>query len=75
MSPSISSLLFADDVSARTPQLRRQINEYGYLTVEATPDRLVARFRTLDDVKDAGSKINTLETWAVEPGNPRATKS
>ena len=75
MSPPISSALFDADISARTPQLRQQINAYGYLTVEATPDRLTARFRTLADVKDATSGITTAATWQVEPGNPVATKA
>lgn len=74
MSPPISSLLFGADVSARTPQLRQQINAYGYLTVEATPDRLTTRFRTVDDVKDAKTGITTAATWAVDPGDPKATK-
>ncbi len=53
MSPPISSPLFADDISARTPQLRQQLNEHGYLTAEVTPDELTVAFRTLADVSDA----------------------
>ncbi|MCU1358658.1 MAG: Alkaline phosphatase [Acidimicrobiales bacterium] len=75
MSPPISSTLFPADVSARTPHLRQQINEYGYLTVEATPDRLTARFRTVDDVTDAKSGIATAATWTVDAGDPSATKA
>ena len=33
-----TSALFADDVSPRTPHLRQQLNNHGYLTVEVTPD-------------------------------------
>ena len=70
MAPAISSPLFPADVSARTPQLRQQINGHGYLTVEVAPDRLTARFRVLDDVADADSPIATLATWAVDAGDP-----
>ena len=75
MSPPISSTLFSADVSRRTPQLRQQINEYGYLTVEATPDRLTTRFRTVTDVKDPKSAITTAATWTVDPGDPKTTKA
>jgi alkaline phosphatase D len=72
MAPPISSGLFAADVSARTPQLREQINAHGYLVVEVTPDELVATFRTLDDVTDPDSAITTASTWTVAAGDPVA---
>ena len=59
MAPPISSVLFPDDVSARTPQLRQQINAHGYLTVVAEPEQLTATFRVLDDVQDPRSAIST----------------
>ena len=34
MAPPISSPLFPADVSARTPQLRQQLNAHGYLAVD-----------------------------------------
>jgi alkaline phosphatase D len=70
MAPPISSVLFPDDVSARTPQLRQQINAYGYLTVVAEPDRLTATFRTLDDVQDPRSAVRTAAVWQVDAGDP-----
>jgi alkaline phosphatase D len=70
MSPPISSVLFDADVSARTPQLRQQINGHGYLTVVAEPDRVTAAFRVLDDVQQTNSAIRTEATWTVEPGDP-----
>jgi alkaline phosphatase D len=70
MSPPISSPLFPDDVSPRTPQLRQQINAHGYLTVTVEPDRLNATFRILDDVRDPGSAIRTEATWQVDAGDP-----
>jgi alkaline phosphatase D len=72
MSPPISSILFPQDVSARTPQLRQQINAHGYLTVAVEPDRLTAAFRVLDDVTDAESAVRTEATWVVDAGEPRA---
>ena len=57
-------------MSARTPQLRQQINAHGYLTVIAEPDRLTATFRVLDDVHDARSAITTAATWQVDAGDP-----
>ncbi len=75
MSPPISSVLFSADVSARTPQLRQQLNAHGYLTVDVTPDRLTGRFRTLAEVTDPKTTISTAATWHVDPGNPVATKA
>jgi alkaline phosphatase D len=72
MSPAISSPLFPDDVSARTPQLRQQLNEHGYLTVAVEPERLTAQFRVLADVADPESTISTAATWVIQAGNPRA---
>lgn len=75
MAPPISSVLFAEDVSARTPQLRQQINEHGYLSVEVTPEALTARFQVVADVGDPASAISTAATWTVTPGDPRATSA
>jgi alkaline phosphatase D len=72
LSPPISSVLFPADVSARTPQLRQQINAHGYLTVAIERDRLTAAFRVLDDVADANSAIRTEATWQIEAGSPQA---
>ncbi|MCU1368811.1 MAG: Alkaline phosphatase, partial [Ilumatobacteraceae bacterium] len=65
MAPPISSALFDADVTARTPQLRQQINEYGYLVVAVTPDLLTATFRVVDDVGDPETAISTAATWTV----------
>ncbi len=75
MAPPISSALFDADVTARTPQLRQQINEYGYLVVAVTPDELTATFRAVDDVADPETDITTAATWKVAAGNPVATKT
>jgi len=75
MSPPISSLLFPDDISARTPQLREQLNEHGYLTVSVTPEELTVAFRVLADVGDPKTAISTPSTWKVAKGNPVATKA
>ncbi len=72
MAPPISSPLFADDVSARTPQLRQQLNEHGYLTVAVTPEQVTVRFQVLADVADPASAITTGATWAVKAGDPQA---
>jgi alkaline phosphatase D len=72
MSPPISSPLFAEDVSGRTPQLRQQLNEHGYLTVVVEPARVTAQFRVLADVADPASAISTAATWVIKAGNPRA---
>lgn len=73
MAPPISSTLFADDVSERTPQLRQQLNGHGYLTVVAEPDVLTATFRVLDDVLDPRTAIRSAARWQLSPGDPRAT--
>ena len=72
MAPPISSALFPKDVSARTPQLRQQLNAHGYLAVEVTPERLTARFETVDDVADPDSAATTAATWVVDAGDPVA---
>lgn len=72
MAPAISSPLFADDVSGRTPQLRQQLDEHGYLTVTVEPEQVTVRFQVLDDVADPASAISTAATWVVTAGNPRA---
>jgi alkaline phosphatase D len=72
MSPAISSPLFPADVSARTPHLRQQINNHGYLRVDVEPERLTATFRVLDDVQRANSPITTAATWVVDAGDPVA---
>jgi alkaline phosphatase D len=74
VSPAISSTLFDADVSARTPQLRQQIDAHGYLTVAFEPERLTARFRVLDDVQDVDSPIRTAATWRIAAGSPRAVE-
>jgi alkaline phosphatase D len=73
MAPPISSTLFPQDVTARTPHLRQQINAHGSLAVEVTPDVLTARFQVVDDVTDAATGIRTEATWTVTAGDPRAT--
>lgn len=75
MSPAISSPLFPDDVSGRTPHLREQLNEHGYLTVAVTPAQVTAAFRVLDDVTDPASAISTASTWVVTAGNPVAERA
>jgi alkaline phosphatase D len=72
MAPPISSVLFGADVSARTPQLRQQFDDHGYLAVEIEPERLTAHFRILANVGDPASTISTGATWHVTPGDPAA---
>ncbi|QXC62832.1 alkaline phosphatase D family protein [Aquihabitans sp. G128] len=72
MSPPISSILFPADVSKRTPQLRQQLNDHGYLTVAVTPERVTVAFRVLDDVMDPKTAISTGATWVVDAGDPVA---
>jgi hypothetical protein len=72
MAPPISSVLFPDDVSRRTPQLRQQWNGHGYLTVTTESDRVTAEFRILRDVQDPRSRISTRATWRIGAGEPRA---
>jgi alkaline phosphatase D len=72
MAPPISSPLFAADVSARTPQLREQINGHGYLKVEVTPETVRAWFQVLEDVQDADSAISTELVVRIDDGSPEA---
>ncbi len=74
MAPPISSVLFSDDVSERTPQLRQQLDGHGYLLVEVTPEAVTAEFRMLDDVTDPDSAVQTESTWRVDAGDPAATE-
>ena len=69
MAPPISSPLFPADVSPRTPHLRQQLNNHGYLTVAVEPEQLTATFRVLDDVGRADSAISTGAVWRVAAGS------
>ncbi|MGQ0749789.1 MAG: alkaline phosphatase D family protein [Betaproteobacteria bacterium] len=42
----------------------------GYTVMELSARRCVARLHTLDDVKDAGTRIRNLVSFAVEDGRP-----
>ena len=75
MAPAISSPLFPADVSGRTPHLRQQLNEHGYLTVAVEPERLTVQFRILDAVADPASNISTASTWTVNAGDPVTVQS
>jgi phosphodiesterase/alkaline phosphatase D-like protein len=75
MSPPISSVIFGADVAARTPHLRQQLNEHGYLTVAVTPEQLTATYRVVADVGDPASAVSTAATWLVDAGDPVARKT
>ena len=75
MAPPVSSPLFPADVSARTPHLRQQLNNHGYLVVDVEPERLTATFRVLDDVGRADSAVATGATWRVNAGSPVAEQA
>ena len=70
MACPISSVLFSQDVTGRTPHLRQQLDNHGYLAVEVTPDQLTARFQVVADVADAASAVTTAATWVVDAGDP-----
>ena len=73
MAPPISSPLFAADITERTPQVQRQMNGHGYLTVQVVPDEVSVGFRVLDDVAKPDSAITTAATYGVAAGSPKAT--
>ena len=45
----------------------------GYTVLEVTPQRCLARLRTVNE-KDPASPVQTLATWAVEDGRPGAQR-
>lgn len=47
----------------------------GYTAFEVAPGRVLAQFRTLDDVKDPHSGIRTSAVFAVEDGHPGAERA
>ena len=47
----------------------------GYTALELTPDRCVARIRTIYTATETDSPIRTLATYAVENGRPGALKA
>ena len=76
MAPPISSVLFPQDVSARTPQLRQQIDAHGYLAVDVTPDapdRRVPRARRRHRPRQRHRHRRHLD--GRPPATPRATSS
>lgn len=70
MAVPVSSVLFSQDVSARTPHLREQLDHHGYLEVELTPDRLTAQFQVVADVADPASAVSVASRWVVDAGDP-----
>ena len=44
----------------------------GYVVVDLTPERCVARFRVVDDAADPASAVSTQATFVVEAGRPGA---
>jgi alkaline phosphatase D len=72
MAPAISSPLFPADVTGRSPQVRRQLNGHGYLTVDVRRDTVLAHFQVLADVADAASPITTELTCTITAGSPEA---
>jgi alkaline phosphatase D len=50
-------------------------SRHGYATVELTPERSIARMRTVESVTRADSPISTLATYVVEAGKPGAQKA
>jgi alkaline phosphatase D len=47
----------------------------GYTVLELSARQALAHLRTLDDVKDADSRIRTLVRYAVEDGRPGAQRA
>ena len=47
----------------------------GYTVLELSARQALAHFRTLDDVKEADSRIRTLVRYAVESGRPGAQRT
>lgn len=80
VSGSISSQGFAqsrlDRVLPDNPHVKFAKSEQrGYVSVELTPQRWIARMRALDDVKDAASGIYTLAAFTLENATPGAQRS
>jgi alkaline phosphatase D len=42
----------------------------GYVSVDLTPDRMLTRFRTISERRDAHATVSTLRTFVVEDGKP-----
>lgn len=46
--------------------------ERGYVSVDLTPERMIARLRTVSDALDPRATVSTLRTYVVESGRPGA---
>jgi alkaline phosphatase D len=57
--------------AARMPHVHFFDSRYrGYTRLDLAPDRLLAEFRTVSDVKDPNATIRSLARFAVESGRP-----
>jgi alkaline phosphatase D len=71
LATSITSGLFGYDYTAQNPQVQWFEGQHnGYLDCEVTPNEIRARFRFVEDVKDAASPVTTGAEFVVEPGAP-----
>jgi alkaline phosphatase D len=62
-----------DRVLADNPHIRfgRSTNR-GYVALEVTPERCIARLRVVDDAEDPNAAVSTQATFAIEAGRPGA---
>ena len=83
MASSISSAFFDADPAvaalvdialAANPQLRFFDRRPGYTICEVTPEKWTATYRTVLDVFDPQSPVETIATWAVTAGVPNADR-
>ena len=64
-----------DAIRADNPHVRyADSTQRGYVVVELTRDRCVARFRVVDDATDPAAAVSTQATFAIQAGRPGAQR-
>lgn len=44
----------------------------GYMAMDITPERMIARYQAISDVRNPKASVSTLNRWVVEDGRPGA---
>ncbi len=75
MSTAISSSPFAAEIRPANPHVRHFAGDNGYLICRVDADVWTAEYRTVTDVWDPSSVVETTARFAVDAGNPVAREA
>ena len=70
MAPGISSSPFGAEVRPANPHVRYFAGDNGYVHHTVTAGSWVAQYRTVSDIWNPASPVETTATFTVTPGDP-----